>query len=114
MTAVLAVFIFLWQIFLICFFGQEAITEFSLLPLQLYSSNWPGMIVTFKRSNSKDIIQFMMALNRENSIMIGKVFRLDLTTFNSVNHKIFSILTKFQFHFAILGLINGLSTLCFN
>lgn len=76
------------QIFLMCLFGQETISEYDSLSYQLYCCEWPEMIALFKRSearNSQMIITiFMETLKRDSKIMIGKVFPLGLKTFTSV------------------------------
>lgn len=79
---------FLLQIFLMCSFGQETMSEYELISYQLWSSDWPDMIAILKRNESKNcqmlLTIFMEVLKRNNKIMIGKVFPLNLQTFTSV------------------------------
>lgn len=82
-------FIFLFQIFLICMFGQEVMSEYDQLSHQLYSSNWLAIIAASKRNEPKSchkiLIMFMEMLKHDQQIMIGKVFPLNLRTFTSVS-----------------------------
>lgn len=87
----MAIFIFLMQIFQMCFFGQEINSKYKLLSIQLYTSDWPEMLDASKRNTShgnamKIVIYFMMVLNRETNIMVGKVVPLNLETFSSVKN----------------------------
>lgn len=83
------------QIFLMCLFGQETMSEYESLSFQLYSSDWPEMIAISKRNDSKNfqmiLTVFMETLKRDNKVMVGKVFPLSLPTFTSVNFHIFSL-----------------------
>lgn len=83
------IFVFLFQIFLMCMFGQELMSEFDRLSFQLYSSNWPAIIAATKRNEPKSchkmLIIFMESLKEDKQIMIGKVFALNLKTFTSVS-----------------------------
>lgn len=84
---------FLMQIFLMCQFGQETMSEYNSLSNDLFCSDWPGLIAT-KRSdpgNCQMILVFLMeSLNRNTMIRIGKVFPLDLKMFSSVKIQIIS------------------------
>lgn len=72
-----------------CLFGQETMSEFDTLSYRLYCSDWPEMIATLKRSQSKNcqmiLTIFMETLNLDTKVMIGKVFPLSLPTFTSVS-----------------------------
>lgn len=79
---------FLIQIFLMCAFGQETITEFNSLSYRLYCSDWPNIIAALNRKNSNNchviLTMFMENLKYETKVTIGKVFTLALKTFSSV------------------------------
>lgn len=80
--------IFLMQIFLMCTFGQQVMSENEQLMFQLYSSNWLEIIDATKRNDPKSchkiLIIFMETLKEDKQIMIGKVFPLIHETFTSV------------------------------
>lgn len=87
--------VFLFQIFLMCMFGQELMTENDALLFQLYSSNWPAVIAASKRDEPKSchkmLIIFMETLKEDKQIMIGKVFPLNLKTFSSVSKRFYAV-----------------------
>lgn len=78
------------QIFLMCLFGQETMSEYDSLSNDLYGSDWPNMIAASNRNESKNchliLIIFMETLKDETTVMIGKVFTLGLKTFTSVRY----------------------------
>lgn len=59
--------IFLMQIFLMCAFGQEIMSEYEELPFRLYSSNWLEIIAASKRDEARSchkiLIIFMEQTN---------------------------------------------------
>lgn len=79
---------FLMQIFLMCFFGQQTMSEYDLLLHQLYSSDWPEMIFKLKKNQLQNVQNiftfFMQNLKKDTQILVGKVFPLSLSTFTSV------------------------------
>lgn len=79
---------FLMQIFLMCFFGQQTMSEYSLLLHQLYSSDWQENIFKLKGNqlqNARIVLTFFMQnLKKDTQILVGKVFPLSLSTFTSV------------------------------
>lgn len=80
---------FLIQIFLMCTFGQELMSEYDLLSHRLFSSNWPEILAASKWNDPKNchkvLVIFSEVLQQEQKIMIGKVFALNLKTFTSVS-----------------------------
>lgn len=88
MSSCFLVISYLLQIFLMCLFGQQTMSEYSILPMQLYKSDWPEMISNLKLTNPKNmkmvLIIFMQTLIMDTQILIGKVFPLSLPTFTSV------------------------------
>lgn len=91
---------FLIQIFLMCTFGQELISECDLLSYRFFSSNWPEILAASKWNDPKNchkvLIIFSESLQQEQKIMIGKVFPLSLATFSSVSIENFIHIHKFM------------------
>lgn len=89
LTNIVFVSAFLMQIFLMCIFGQELMSEYDLLSYRLFNSNWLQILAASKWNDSKNchkiLIIFSEALQEEQKIMIGKVFPLNLRTFSSVS-----------------------------
>lgn len=114
---------FLIQIFLMCMFGQETMSEYHSLSYGLYTSDWPTIIAASSRKHSNNchviLIMFMENLKCETKVTIGKVFTLALKTFSSVKKYplIFfpNILTNIHFSFLFLtDFDGGLSSLCYS
>lgn len=113
--------VFLFQIFLMCMFGQELMTENDGLLFQLYSSSWPAIIAASQRDEPKSchqmLIIFMETLKEDKQIMIGKVFPLNLRTFSSVSQiisrsKCFCHSVIFQLNFMVLDIKYILPSIC--
>lgn len=68
------------EIFLPCFFGTELTSKNSELSIALYSSNWPDLSETFK----KTLIIFVEYLKQPRIMMSGKIFTLTLFSFLTV------------------------------
>lgn len=92
MSILFSISSFLIQIFLMCLFGQETISEYDSLSYSLYESDWPNIIAALNRKNSKNchviLTMFMENLKCETKVTIGKVFTLALKTFSSVRNQI--------------------------
>lgn len=110
---------FLIQIFLMCLFGQETISEYDSLSDSLYKSDWPDIIAALNRKNGKNchviLTMFMENLKYETKVTIGKVFTLALKTFSSV--KIFignfsDILLNMQLFVFLIDPDSGLPSFC--
>lgn len=89
-TDMIYVSAFMTQIFLMCVFGQELMSEYDLLSYQLFSSSWPEIVFASKYGDSKNchkiLTMFSVMLEADKNIMIGKVVPLHLKTFTSVRY----------------------------
>lgn len=92
---------FLIQIFLMCMFGQEMVSEYDLLSYRLFSSSWPDILLASKYTDSKNchkiLVNFSEVLQQEKQLLIGKVFPLNLKTFTSVCGFIFTVITMMKY-----------------
>lgn len=88
-TNIVYVCAFMAQIFLMCVFGQELVSEYNLLSNQFYNSSWSEIVLASKYDDSKNchkiLTIFSIMLQADKNILIGKVFPLHLKTFTSVS-----------------------------
>lgn len=73
--------VFLNEIFLACYFGNEIILKNQNLSIAIYSSGWMHM----PRSYRNMIVMLIEMLNTPVVIKTGKLFTLTLTSFLTVN-----------------------------
>lgn len=74
--------VFLFEMFLACYFGNEIILSNAILSHAIYSSNWINLSPKFK----KDMFMFLEALKRPTMLKTGKLFKLSLESFLIVRH----------------------------
>lgn len=87
------------QIFFMCAFGQQIITQSESLVTKFYHSDWPETISDdvgsdWNRKIRKISVIFMEVLNKERQIVIGVLFPLSLRTFTSVSSTKTQLLLK--------------------
>lgn len=73
--------VFLNEIFLACYFGNEIILKNHNLSIAIYSSDWINKSTGYR----KMIIMLIEILNTPIVIKTGKLFTLTLTSFLTVN-----------------------------
>lgn len=75
--------VFLNEIFLACYFGNEIILKHQNLSMAIYSSEW----INTPRRYRKMIVMLTEMLNTSIVIKTGKIFTLTLDSFLTVNSK---------------------------
>ncbi|KAG4074578.1 hypothetical protein HA402_004449 [Bradysia odoriphaga] len=84
--------VFLFEIFLACYFGNEIILGNAMLSFALYSSNWINLSPKFK----KNMVMFLEALKRPTMLKTGKIFKLTLESFLIVINRSYSLFAVLQ------------------
>lgn len=72
------------QLFVPCFFGSILYYKTNRLTVALFHSDWIDKKLPFKRL----FLMFMQSVSAPVTILAGRMFKLDMTTFLSVNIKI--------------------------
>ncbi|XP_037041534.1 odorant receptor 94b-like [Bradysia coprophila] len=84
--------VFLTEIFLPCYFGNEIILKHQSLSLAIYSSDWIKAPARYR----KFVVLFMEMLNIDVVMKTGKIFTLTLSSFLTVINRSYSLFAVLQ------------------